>query len=348
MKFSLYFSVFLALATFFAGCSPSPQNPVSQKSDSLKVQTQTVVEYRTVRPVRSIGRLSSKTESKLSFKTGGIIHRVFVEQGQSVRKGQVLAQLDLSEIRARVEQAQQAFEKATRDLQRAQALFRDSVATLEQYQNAQTALQVAKSDLEIAQFNLKHSKIFAPANGKILKRLAEPNELIAPGHPLLLFASTDKKWVVRVNLADRDIVRIKPGDRAVLSFDAFPAEKIAARVSETGSFADPYTGTFEAELTLENDTFPFVSGFIARAEIFPAKTRKVFGLPTKGLLTANGNTGYVYKMQGDSAIKTRVSIYEITDSMLLVEKGVKPGDKIITQGANYVGKKSIVVNARQK
>jgi len=116
-------------------------------------------------PVRSIGIVATSEEIRLSFKTGGIIAHAYVNEGQSVKAGQLLAELNLSEITAQVNQAENGYEKALRDFTRAKNLFADSVATLEQYQNAETGLNVAKSILDAAQFNLVHSRIKAPAMG---------------------------------------------------------------------------------------------------------------------------------------------------------------------------------------
>ena len=118
-------------------------------------------------PVVTTGLLGTAREMKLSFKTGGIIKEIKVREGQSCTKGEVLASLDLSEISAQVNQARIASEKAYRDLNRARNLYRDSVVTLEQYQNARSAYELAKNQKDIADFNLRHSMIKAPSDGKI-------------------------------------------------------------------------------------------------------------------------------------------------------------------------------------
>ncbi|MGD1889306.1 MAG: efflux RND transporter periplasmic adaptor subunit [Cyclobacteriaceae bacterium] len=114
------------------------------------------------------GVLASESEMNLSFKVGGIVQEVLVREGQSVQRGQLLARLDLAEINAQVSQARNALKKAERDLKRAENLYRDTVATLEQAQNAQTAYEVAKANLEIVEFNQRYATVVAPVTGKIL------------------------------------------------------------------------------------------------------------------------------------------------------------------------------------
>jgi multidrug efflux pump subunit AcrA (membrane-fusion protein) len=97
----------------------------------------------------------SDLESKPAFKTGGVIERTFFKEGDHVQEGQLLATLHMAEINAQVDQARKGVEKTTRDLARVKNLYADSVATLEQYQNVQTANDVSNETLKIALFNQK-------------------------------------------------------------------------------------------------------------------------------------------------------------------------------------------------
>ncbi|WP_448635728.1 biotin/lipoyl-binding protein [Pedobacter panaciterrae] len=94
--------------------------------------------------VETSGLLSSEQQSNLSFKTSGIINRILVKEGDHVSNGQVLASLNMTEVNAQLNQAEEGFNKAKRDAQRTANLFKDSVSTREQLENTQTALAIAK------------------------------------------------------------------------------------------------------------------------------------------------------------------------------------------------------------
>ena len=134
------------LLLMFAGVACRTESTRQQSEDkvlNVEVHPVQLMEYLT--PVRATGFLGTTKEMKLSFKTGGILIHIPVKEGQKVRRGDVLAELDLSEIRAQVNQARIGMEKAERDLTRAGNLYRDSVVTLEQYQNAESAYELAKA-----------------------------------------------------------------------------------------------------------------------------------------------------------------------------------------------------------
>jgi RND family efflux transporter MFP subunit len=311
--------------------------PKVEEKTAVPVRTEVVKEQLLSFPVRTSGRLTAKTESKLSFKTGGIIQKIYVDEGQSVTEGQLLAILNLSEIQPRARQAELALQKAQRDYDRAKNLYKDSVATLEQFQDARTALEFARSNAEIAKFNLDYSEIRAPLNGKILKRVSESNEIVGPGQPIFLFASTESAWIVRVNLTDKDIVNIRLNDSATINFDAYPGKTFYGRISETGNSADPYTGTYEVEIMMKEQPESLVSGFIVKVNIYPSRTtQRMILIPAGALQEGDGLSGNVWVIRDEKPVKQSVEIYTITDQGIIVSSGLIEGDEVIVDGGEYI------------
>jgi multidrug efflux system membrane fusion protein len=334
----------LALCLVF-GCRQATHEVTTQ--DAPRVKVAGIMYEKMSFPVRSSGLVVSAKEIKLSFKTGGIIAALYAEDGASVKKGELLAALNLSEIAAQVTQAASGYDKAVRDFNRARNLYADSVVTLEQMQNAETAMNVAKANMEIAIFNMDHSRIFAPENGIILKRLVEPNEIIAPGYPVLLFGTTGKHWKIKTGLADRDFVRISPGDSALVTMDAHPGINFHAVVSQVGESANPLTGTYEIELDLQSTSHRLASGFVANLEITPSKAEFFYRVPVEALIEAEGQSGYVYRVTDSStAKKIKVNIVRILGSSAAVMGELENVPTVITEGAAYIseGEYVTVVN----
>ncbi len=317
-------------------------NNCNDKNETKSEDEVVKVEYSIASPVsyapvvRVAGKLSAEEELKLSFKTGGVLHYVGVKEGDAVKKGALLASLSLDEIQAQVTQAELALEKAERDFDRVQNLYRDSVVTLEQYQNAKTAVDLAKAQKRIATFNKSHSSIYAPTKGKVLKILQNENEIIAPGHPVFLFASTNTQWVIKTSLPDRDATRLLPGDSATVSFDAFPDREFEGYISSISPFADPFSGTFEGEISLLELPPQLFSGLIATIEIQPQKKLNLLEIPVDALLDGTNREATIYKYSNKKAVKNVVQVYQITDTALLIKSGLSPGDTIITKGGGYI------------
>jgi len=328
---------FGGLLLMLAGCSASEAN--SNAAEAVMVRTAKVEAANIAQPIRATGLLSGKAESRLSFKIGGILDRIYVSEGQSVRQGRLLATLNLAEINAQVNQAQNAFDKAARDLKRVQNLYKDEVTTLEQLQDATTGYEVTRSALEIAQFNRRHASIYAPSSGRILKRLfAEENELISPGTPVLVLSSAKEGWVLKAGLADRDVVRVRPGDTARLAFDAYPTHSFSATVTEIASAAAPMTGTYEVELKIDPvDGVMFMSGMVGKAEISPARKSRVWLVPIESLLEADGQQGSVYMIvSSNTAKKIDVAVAFIYGHQVAINSGLENITAVVTDGAAYL------------
>jgi len=312
---------------------------------TIVVETAEVAHRTTAFPVHTAGMVSLKETVKLSFKLGGIVERIFVDEGQSVKKGQILARLDLSEIRAKGTKAQSAFEKAVRDLERALNLFKDRVVTLEQLQDAETAHEIAQSDLDVARFNLSRSTIFAPSAGKILKRFSEQGELIAPGTPVFVFASTEKNWIIRFGVIDRDVVRLRLNDPAKVSFDVFPGRVFDGVVSEIAQTAEPQTGTFEVELMIIDQAIAdLVAGFIAKVDVYPSKKERLSFIPIEALVDGEGKQGYVFVVNEATsrAVKIPVTVARILDGQVAVSSGLEEVTEVVATGASYLVHGSMV------
>src|SRR5690606_21961822 len=178
--------IFISVSGILSGCGEKKSNtPASSAADmTTVVKVEDVLSSNDARVISGIGIVMSESEARPSFKTGGVIDKTFVKEGDLVQKGQLLATLHLDEIQAQVSQAREGLQKAERDAKRVKNLYMDSVATLEQWQNANTAFEVAKRSLEIAKFNQDYSQVRSPISGKIVKQLMKSGEVTGPGTPV--------------------------------------------------------------------------------------------------------------------------------------------------------------------
>jgi RND family efflux transporter MFP subunit len=327
-----------ASAILAAGCSGSEGAPAAAV-EAQPVRTAPAVEAPADAMLHAVGVLGPKDELRLAFKVGGVIASIAVDEGDAVRRDQLLATLDQTEIEAAVARAAQASEKAERDLERAKALFEDDVATLEQVQDLTTAARVARADLDAARFNARYAQIVAPADGVVLRRIGEPSELVQPGAPVLVLGDLDSGWVVRAAFADRDVVRLAIGDQAQLSFDAFPGKTFAAHVQRIANASDPLTGTYEVELAADTASERFVQGLVASVDVAPRSTAGTrLWIPVAALLEADGEraTVFVLSSGGNSVERRAVRIGDLHGDRVEVREGLEAGAQVVTEGAAWL------------
>lgn len=322
------------LFTMLPGCS-KPQQATAPAPTPVRLTA--VTEGPATPPLEFTGVVAARDELRLSFKVGGVVQRVTVREGDRVRKGQVLAELDPTEIGAQVEQARTLAEKAERDRQRGEALYADQVIPLEQLQNLRTQAEVAASQLRAARFNRQYAVITAPADGVVLRRTIEERELAAPGQVMLVLGRADSGFVVRFAVADRDVVRLKRGASLEVRLDAWPEQVFPAEVRQIAGAADPASGLFEIEAALAPTTQPLATGLVGRVRLQPeADSAKLAYVPIGAVLEGHDDHARVFVAEGDIARRRDVQVAFITADSVALRGGVKPGEQVIAVGAPYV------------
>lgn len=297
-------------------------------------------------PVVASGLVSSAAEARLSFKVGGIINQMAVEEGQSVRKGQLLATLDLTEINAQVSQAQLANEKAERDLGRVKALYADTAATLEQLQNATTGTSVAKQNLTIAQFNRSYAQIRSSVDGTVTRKITNAGEYVAAGASVYLISGNRRSdWVVRVGVSDKDWARLRLGNRAGITLDAYPGQTFSGTVSELAQAADPVNKLYEVEIRISLARAKFAPGLFAKVTLQPAQSRPYAVVPVEAIVEGNGKDGFVYVLTNDpkKVRKVPVQIGFLDGDKVLLTNGLSGVNNVITAGSAFLTEESSVV-----
>ncbi|MEK0441169.1 MAG: hypothetical protein RL403_147 [Bacteroidota bacterium] len=333
------------LIFFLLGCSsstPSDTN-IPQTGEAIPVSLFPLQSSNLAATVTASGTFSTKDETLLSFKLGGIVAKVLVEEGDAVKSGQIVASLDLTEIQAGVRQSKLAYEKALRDHQRATRLYSDSVATLEQFENSKTALDIAEQQLSSANFNLAQSQIRATKNGFVLKKFVNPGQLVASGTPILqINGAASGAWILRITVSDQQWGAIRIGDQAEIN-TAASAAWIPAKVTQKSQSADPITGTYWVELSPESvKEVSLASGMFGKARIQPSQTVQGWEVPFESVLDANGDSGYVFVDDGQKAKKIKVQLGKITPTSIQVLTGLENYKSLIVSGSAYLSDGSTI------
>jgi len=318
-----------------SGCDTTAQE---EPAAPTPVRTAVAYEGPAAPTIRTNGMLVNKDEIRLSFKVGGVIRRMAAMEGEHVRKGQKLAEIERTEVNAQVEQARQAHQKAVRDAERGERLYNDKVISLEQLQDLRTQSAMAQAALQSAEFNSGYAEIVAPDDGTILRRLAEERELVAAGAPVIVFGAHDRGFVVRAGMADREIVQVKLGDVAQVRLDALPDTVLNGKITEVASGADSASGMFMVEIALDKADQPLKSGLVAKVQITPTSAgngERVY-VPIGAIVEGNGRAASVFVLGNNHAERRAVEVAFIENDAVALTKGLHAGEKVITDGALYL------------
>ncbi|NII83482.1 MULTISPECIES: efflux RND transporter periplasmic adaptor subunit [unclassified Pedobacter] len=336
----------IALTSLLFACKEKPKNtnPLGQP-DIISVKVAPISSFGITNSIQVTGLVGTENEANYSFKIGGVISSILVDEGQFFKKGQLLATLNTTEIAAGLAQANLGVDKAVRDYARAVNLYKDSVFTLEQLQNTKTALDVAKKTSEATAFNQRYARIYAASDGFVTKKVASVGEVIGGGMPVLMTGSTQKtdSYLLKVGVTDLEWAGISAGQRAVVYLDGYPEQPFQATVLRKLQSADAAIGSFQVELKLQMGNLKPAIGMFGKAEIETNTSENRTVIPFSALVEADGETGYIFTPKGTNSVrKVPVTILKFDNKNVYLKDKLEGIDRIVISNSAYLNEQSTV------
>jgi RND family efflux transporter MFP subunit len=293
------------------------------------VQVVAATPLSTVGAVQASGLVGFKREADLAFTAPGVVASIQVDAGDLVRRGQRLATLRRTSGGSNVDEAALARANAERDLARTQELYERGFVSEARLEDARLALERANDS----------SVLTAPANGVVLRRLAEPAQSVGAGTPIVAFGETGSGIVVRAPVAASAAARVRVGDAVIVRVADLGGEQRQGRVARVGAQGDQRTGAFEVEIEVARAE-GLRSGMVASVEIAAAASPTVENamlVPTLSLLDARADQGVVFVIDAQGvAHRRQVRTGGVTQEGVLVVEGLAAGERVVSAGAAYV------------
>jgi membrane fusion protein, macrolide-specific efflux system len=318
--------------------------------------------------VSETGKVEPKAKAEIKSKVAGQVLSVFVKEGERVKSGQKLIQLDPTDYRREVERAQADMEQARVQKEFAEAQLARREKALEgrgisqaEYDTAKNEVALAKSRIALAQVTLQsaqdklhYTTITAPMDGVVIQRGIEPGEVVTPGvaatfegKPLLVVADLSE-LKVKINLNQIDVAKVRLAQAVEVTVDALAGKKFVAKVSKVAPAAVLEKGkdveTFPVEATLEGDVLAIKPGMTADVKIKVDRKPSVLLLPIEAVVSekakqfgraigAEKNWVWLVERKGKeiSTRKVDVELGERNDRELELLKGVTEGQEILIQ-----------------
>lgn len=308
------------------------------KKHSLK--TAKAVKKDLLQTVSASGKIKADEEVTLKFKTSGRLAWVGVKKGDKVKKWQAIASLDKKELKKNLKKELLDYMDERWDFEQTNLDdYRDSVLTetiRRVKEKSQFDLDKTVLDVELADIALKYSLLITPINGIVTKVEAPYAGVnITPATAEFVISNPDK-LIFSANIDEVDISKVKVGQSAFLVLDAYPEEKIKAKVSKIGFSSTTTTGggtAFPVEFKLGPNTEDekFKLGMNGDTEIIISQKKKVLTIPFEAVRENNDNT-YVYVLKGKKPEKKQVKIGFSNDVDTEILSGLAENEMVVISG----------------
>ncbi|WP_369916133.1 efflux RND transporter periplasmic adaptor subunit [Xanthomonas sp. NCPPB 3005] len=337
----------LALVATVVGCTPPPEPaaPLTTAGAPADGRDGDVIDVRTALPAPLqpgrrkplIGRVEAGEELPLAFLAAGVVDAVRVDIGDRVRKGQVLASLQATDLDAAAVSARTQSRLAEQQLARFQQLYQQRYVSLHELDSARSTAAVAEQELRRAAHLQRYARIVAPADGIVLARQVRPGEIVSQGQTVLTVAGLDKGWLVRAEVPDRDVAALAIDAPVQIALDAAPGAALDGRVSRIAGAASASSGTVALEIRILTPHAALRSGMIARVALpatVPATPR--LSVPMSALIDVEGTQAALFVVREGRAQRSAVAIGELADGRVEISSGLRADDRVVIGGASYV------------
>ncbi|MEE9382686.1 MAG: efflux RND transporter periplasmic adaptor subunit [Nannocystaceae bacterium] len=267
--------------------------------------------------------------------TGRIV-RLALEEGQEVRKGQLLARLRYDSQSSQLVRASQGHDKATKDLARVQSLHTRGVASDQDLADAQNQLRLARLDRSDRVRDVGNTRVLAPFSGTLTERFVTQGGFVSSGTKL--FSLTDfSTLVARVYVPEKELDRIRVGQSAHVIGKAAKGREGMGTVVRIAPIVDAATGTVKITISLpaalSGTKKGFLPGMYAEVTLTTEKRDNVL-LLTKTALVREEEHIYAYVVEGGHATRRLLELGIQDDDRVEVLSGLESGDKVVIAGHN--------------
>jgi len=322
----------------------------------VPVEIMTIKNQTLPQKVEAVGRITPNRQLTITSQVPGIIARYAANQGDLVKRDQLLVQIDpidyelayeealanLTAVKAQVYSATKAFERSKNLLPR-EVISQDNHEKAEAaYKAAMAQQERAQVGVKVAQERLKKTKIYAPFSGVIAMRYIETGQMIGAGVPLMSLVDLNSVRV-QINLTEQDYIRIKRGDKAEVRAEAYPSLVFKGSVDRIAVSSDPGTNTFAVEVLLDNPDLVLKAGFSARVSLTTPPLTNVILIPQNVILYRDKGADVYVIDENQEAVKKSVILGMTIGDDIQVIAGLRQGDNLVVKGQNYLKEGARVV-----
>jgi len=332
-KRTLIAALMVPCVVMLSACS-SESEPTGQQNtrerSSLPVRAYEVSQRDLSRRIQLSSPVETLRTIELAARTAGIVREVFVETGDRVEAGQLLAELDVREQRAELSRSEATLREAQANFDRLKRLRDSDYIDEASFITARSTLEIAESDVELWHTRVDFGRIVSPIDGHVIGRMVEPGASIGNLAPAFEIANLNE-LVVRIGVSELDVGEIQVGTQVPLRFDAIrDSDPMAGTVRRIFPAADGASRLLTVEISLPGAFKRGVRpGFLARADLLVDYKQNVLAVPAGSV--GMGEQQYVMVINESSELVRRaVTTGVIRGDWREILGGLEPGDQIVS------------------
>lgn len=292
------------------------------------------------------GEVRADQRAELSFRVAGPLLQLPVQEGQIVRRGELLARLDPADFANEVQLRQSYATEARTLFDRVARALANNAVTVAERDQVRARSEVAQAELTLAENALADTELRAPFAGRIARRLVENFQNVQAGDGVLILEDITR-LEVSIQLPEQDVIRLPPdapmhgAEVGTVSFPSLPGQAFPVTVKELTTRADPRTNTYRVALSLprpeDGNILPGMSATFQPAFDVVASQR-VYRLPVEAVRATPDGQAFVWVLaaNGQAVERRGVRKGRLGGASIEIREGLGAGDRVVTHGSAYL------------
>ncbi len=335
----------IALLAFLAvGCSKKQEAQTT--AEAVKVKEITIGTDGATSSAQNAygysGTVEEENGSSLSFTAGGTILQLKVKVGDRVRKGQLIATVDPTQVKNTYEMAHATRMQAEDAYGRMKQLHDKGSLTELKWVEAQSQLQQAIAAEGIAKKSLADCALHAPFDGVVSEKYAEVGQNAAPGMPIVKLVTTNV-LNVKISVPESEMANVRVHQRARIAVQALGGKQYEGYVVEKGIVADPISRSYSVKIRVVGTSNALLPGMVSQVALDRTDAQKAsmaakadVVIPAHLVQLADDNSNFVWVDEGGKAVRRTIVCGEYQSNGVSIVSGLKTGDRLIVEGQQKV------------
>jgi len=289
------------------------------------VKTGTISDY-----ILLSANLETERMADVYSRVQGLVEKIYVDEGDVVKKGQILMELEADEYKLAEEKAKLNYQKQKSDFDRLEAMYKQSLLSIEEFETAKFAMQGLEVDWKQAQLNLSYTRITSPISGVVGDRSRKPGDRIQPSDKLFTVINT-REMIAVVYAPEKQLGNVQKNQRAYITSDHIRGTEYEGWIKRVSPVVDPQSGTFKITVGVKNRDNKLRAGMFVNTHIVTSVHEDAILIPKTAIVYENeGMNIFVVKDSVAKKVVLKVGFqdHEKVESL----DGIKEGDQIIVVG----------------
>lgn len=333
------FALALAGLLQVAGCSndanskeAGPDAEKKKEEVALPVEVSKAASGTIAATLTSTTTLEAEEQANVVAKVSGVATRLYVEEGQSVKAGDPLLQLDTERLQLEVARAESNLARLANDLERSKQLFEKKLISSDAYDKIRFEYDSLKASHDLAKLELAYGIVRAPIGGVVSKRMVKVGNMVQLNQPVFEITDFDPLLAV-IHVPERELAKLHLNQPAVISVDAHRDQLFPASILRISPVIDAASGTFKVTLAVKDGARRLKPGMFGRVAVTYAQHDNAVLVAKEAVLNEDGESA-VFIVRDNKAYRTPVQTGFTDEKHIEILSGVAANDVIVSTGQN--------------